>query len=274
MKAATGGGAQASPLERAGDFLRRHGDALAAVRAEVLLGRRDPADLERPLGSRRCAAGGFGEDVGDSMPTLLGALRVLEILDEAGIRRGPLAEEAATWLGRAQREDGAWRASEADDGVEMTGRIAGLLARLRCGSPRTLARAEAFLDESFAPERVETGGIGPVLAFALPASSGLMERADEALQWCGRALEKGTLSGEIEASEALEALVRCDAEALPGARLEAGPLLLAFLARQAVDGGFGAVAGPTPERVEATLLAVRALRRFGGRLAAPGFAKG
>lgn len=269
----TGEVAGTTPLERGLSFLEAHGDALALARAEALQG--ESAALAGILEARRRPGGGFCDAAGSPSATLGGARELLDLLDEAGLRSGPLAESAALWLAGAQQEDGSWRAEDrGDDGVLETGRIAGQLAKLRCGSARTLRRAEAFLDAAFSPDRVEAGGWPAILAFALPATNGLLACADEALQWCGRALEKGWRSGGIGAADALRTLLLCDAPALPGARVGAGELVLAIVADQAEDGGFGAAADPTPDRVETTLLAVRGLRRFAGRGAAPASAPG
>jgi hypothetical protein len=71
--------------------------------------------------------------------------------------------------------------------------------------------------------------------------------ADEALQWCGRELERGFLNGAFGAVAVARVFGRCDALALPGARLRADEVARALLAAQREDGGFPGE-GP-PERV-------------------------
>jgi len=262
-------------LARARDFVESRGGVLARERLYVLLGEAAPERVEAVLAAWRCADGGFAR-VSQPPPllpgcgTLRGALEALAILDEAGRRRGPLLEGLVAWLGSTQREDGVWRAVAEDrlppaqeDPVVLTGMLAGQLSKLSCGSSRTLERAEHFLASHFSPERVEASdGLG-LMAYAPLCSNGSFELADEVLQWCGRALEKGFRSGLLDALAVAHTLLLCDVRALPGGRVDAQEVLLALLPAQHADGSFGSGGSSTPERVEDTLLGVRALVRFG-----------
>ncbi len=245
-------------------FVARHGGALARARLDLPGGVAASGDVLRELSARARTPDGYawGDDAAEpaSVP---GTLAALDVLDEAGMKSGPEIERALRHLARTQAADGSWRDGAEDEGVVATGLVLARLARLRGASPRSLARADAFLSGAFSPERVEQGGWEAVAAFAAPAANGALECADEALQWCGRSLEKGVRGGAIPVLDAARVLLLCDAPSLPGARLSAAELLLALPGEQADDGGFGAPDASTPERVEATLLALRAFRRFG-----------
>ncbi|CAG0999834.1 hypothetical protein MYXO_02932 [Myxococcaceae bacterium] len=265
----------AALVERAAAFVAGNGDALARARLAALRGEADAASIDSHLESRRAPGGGFTSVGGGSGASVEGSLAVLELLDELAVRSGTFASDAAAWLARAQCDDGSFDpapreggpaggATRSDDErILLTGRVLAELARLRVGSPRVIARAGAFLDAVFSPERVETGGPAAVVAFAAPATHGALERADEALQWCGRTLEKGVRSGAWRTIDALGTLLVCDARTLPGARVDASTLLALLAVEQAPDGGFGDPRDPAPVRIEATLLALRSIRRFG-----------
>ena len=178
-------------------------------------------------------------------------------------------EGVVGWLTHAQASDGAWHAGpdeglapEDADPVFLTGMLAGHLRKLSCGSPRTLERAEEFLATRFSPDRVEDGDWRGLTTYAHVCSNGAVDLADEALQWCGRALEKGFRSGRLDAIHAARTLLLCDVQSLPGGRLDAMEVVLALLPLQASDGGFGPTVASTRERVEATVLAAHALVRF------------
>ena len=62
--------------------------------------------------------------------------------------------------------------------------------------------------------------------------------ADEALQWCGRELERGFRTGRFGPGAVARVFADCDAHALPGARLRAAEVLEALLAIQSPEGSF------------------------------------
>jgi len=268
---ASGGGA---PAARARAYVSAHGDARAALRAGVLGGSLPPEALGDALASWQGPGGGFvpldgvphlaQEGVG---PTVM-ALRQCA---QAGLLAGPVVEGAAGFLARVQAQDGSWRPARtpgaAPDGADadpfaQTAAAGAALARLRCASPAVLARADAFLSRAFAPERIEGADASVLASCAAFFSNGPFERADEVLQWCGRTLEKGYRSGAFDAVAAVGVLVACDAPSLPGGRLDASGILPGLLALQAEDGAFAPPGVAAAERVEATLLALCALRRF------------
>lgn len=266
--------AMAPALARACRFVEANGTPLARARLSFLLAAAPPGAVEASLAPWRCPDGGYhpleGPACEGGAATLGGTLGALEVFDEAGVRSGPQIEAAVAWLARAQAADGAWRVAPAEacapadaDPVYLTGMLAGHLAKLRCGSPRTLARAEEFLAARFTPALVETGDWRALAAYAHVCTNGAFALADEALQWCGRALEKGFRSGRLDASDVARTLLLCDVSSLPGGRVDAGEVALALLGAQDGDGGFGGGRQETHDRVERTLLVVRALARFG-----------
>ena len=65
-----------------------------------------------------------------------------------------------------------------------------------------------------------------------PSLPGDVDVADEALQWCGRELERGFRIGAFDAVRVARVFVLCDAPALPGARLAAAEVREALLRAQ------------------------------------------
>jgi hypothetical protein len=239
-------------IARARDFALAHGDALQRARARAALDPRARADVARAL---------------EAVDSPDAAVAALAALDALGVQDGAAVERAVALLAAAQESDGAWSPREAGDGaarIVATAQIAGLLAKTHCVRPVVLDRAAAWLDTHYARERIEGGGPDALVAWAQLFANVAHERADEGLQWCGRTLERGWRSGAIGAVEAARVFLRCDASALPGAQLTAGDVVRALVAAQADDGGF-APASALPDRVEATLDALVALRRLAPR---------
>ena len=84
----------------------------------------------------------------------------------------------------------------------------------------------------------------------LPAE---LDVADEALQWCGRELERGFRTGAFSPVAVGSVFARCDASALPGARLRADEVARALLAAQREDGSFPGDGPPERAACEAAL---------------------
>jgi hypothetical protein len=100
------------------------------------------------------------------------------------------------------------------------------------------------------------------MAYALFFTNVGHELADEALQWCGRALEKGFRSRRHDAVATMRILLACDAQAMPGAKFDVVELLDRVLVEQARDGGFAELslaepAGRTTQTFDAMLAIVR-----------------
>jgi len=260
--------------------VERHGAALDRLRLEALAGAAvEPA--RAALEERQRSDGSFpplpGRAAGDPVAATAAAL---EALGQLGVRRAPSVEAAVGWLAAAQAPDGSWSAesevgSEAGsegegagarapaERIARTGRVGGLLARSVYVRPAILAAAGDWLGRHFDPGLVE--GQDPASVARLTGVAAFFANtphaaADEVLQWCGRALEKGFRAGRLGGLGAARVLDACDAVALPGSRLAPGEVVLALLAEQEADGGWP---GSDPgARVAATLDALRALARL------------
>jgi hypothetical protein len=229
---------------RAADFVIRHGEPLDRLRAAVLVG-------DAPLSSLVEAC------------TNRAGLAVLAALDDVrGLGEAP-ARAACEALGRAQRDDGSWggEASDSEDDVlHRTGMLAGYLAKSRWSRPRTLAAAGDYLGARWSPDRVRGFDWRPIAAYAHFFANVPHDLADEALQWCGRELERGFRTGVFDAARTARVFVLCDAMALPGARIEPDELVEALVAGVGEDGGFGG--GATESRVAGSIDALAGLARL------------
>ena len=89
-------------------------------------------------------------------------------------------------------------------------------------------------------------GYSALLAYAHFFTNVAHDLSDEALQWCGRALEKGFRSRQLDAVATVRVLLTCDAQALPGATFDVTELLERLLEEQAGDGGFAELSAGGP----------------------------
>lgn len=280
----------ATALERGLGFVEDYGDGLARLRALVVLEAAEPdavieAVSERQQPSGSCPPLGFvfsGARSGELRAAavdaeLVGSLEALTVLsDVRGLTR-PVTERLVGFVSRVQRKDGSWghmdpvRESQDPEGalvraVEerlfVTGMLAGHLLRTPFVRPEVGEWAGRFLTKLWSPERVEGGRLSAIAAFAnFFANGGAPELSDEAMQWCGRELERGFRSRRFEAVETLRVLSSCDAEAMPGASFDPVELLERLLDEQAQDGGFAALdPGGPPGRVAPTIDALMAVR--------------
>jgi hypothetical protein len=289
----------AEALERAYGFLEGAGDAWARLRAQVLCGARPASALVDRRGEAQGPDGrvGIGTLVAGGAPgfpvldlarldddarAILGTLEAFLVAADAGVLHGAWVESAARALEARQSPDGAFRvctdaersaapsataASDESSDVFFTGMVAGMLGRTPFSRPATLERAGAFLAARFSPDAVENG-YPALLAYSLFFTNAGHELADEALQWCGRALEKGFRSRRQDAVVTLRVLLSCDAQAMPGASFDLVELLERLLAEQARDGGFAelALGGPasrTTQTFDAMLAIVRLCAALG-----------
>jgi len=282
----------AETLERAYGFLESQPDPWARLRAQVLCGARRASELtdriagtqfpdgSLPLGSLVSGGGlGFPPTDLDSLDAngvaIVGTLEGLLMAADAKLIHADWVESAARALEARQSEDGAFRLQPAAAGqpaqqadIFWTGMVAGILGRTPVSRPSLLEAAGEFLAEQFEPDLVENGGYAPLLAYSLFFTNVAHELADEALQWCGRALEKGFRSRQIDAVATLRVLLTCDAQALPGATFEIGELLTRLLEEQAGDGGFAELstagaAARTTQTFDAMLAIVRLCAALG-----------
>ncbi len=257
----------ATALERALAFVSDHGDQLATLRAHVVLEAVGPDDViqslsERQLGDGSCPPLGFVFSSARNAELRaarvdaahVGALETFSILADVRGLTHPVSEKLVAWATGAQNGDGSWgyrdpvreaddpegsAARAADDRLFVTGMLGGFALRTPFVRPEVSDWAGRFLSGLWAPERVEGGRISAIAAFAsFFANGGAPDLSDEAMQWCGRELERGFRAGRFECVEVLRVLFDCDAEAMPGASFDVVELLDRLLAEQAGDGGF------------------------------------
>jgi hypothetical protein len=278
----------AESLEHAYDFLEKSEDDWAKLRAQVLCQARPANELTETIAAAQAADGslplstlisggalGFPVMEFESMEPgplrIVGTLEALLMAADAKVMHGAWVERAAEVLAGLQSADGAFRVPIPLDGagqttsqadVFWTGMVAGVLGQTPVSRPSLLIAAGEFLESQFDPESVEHDGYSALLANAHFFTNVAHDFGDEALQWCGRALEKGYRSRQIDAVGSVRVLLTCDAQALPGATFDVTELLEGVLAEQARDGGFaelsaGGVAARTSQTFDAMLGIVR-----------------
>ncbi len=254
----------ADALARARRFLAAAGDALDVLRLDGL-GDAEAAAAAR-AGVERCQQpdGEFGPLHGAKPPGPVAATReALSALADLRVRHAASLERAVAWLAAAQAPDGSW--GDAAPGVDRfatTGLLGGLLGAGVYVRPATLEAAGAFLDAHWSPERVQGGAWQRVAATCAFFTNVEHERADEALQWAGRELERGFRSGAFDGVRTARVFSWCGAVSLPGARLDPFELVASVLAGQGEDGGWGDPGAAAAVRVATTLDAGVALVRL------------
>lgn len=253
----------AAPLARARAFVAAKGTELDRSFLAALLGEAPAGALLEALAARQTPSGAIAdEDAPEGLPA---TLRALERLDALGLLDHPVVEAAVGFLASRQAEDGSFAAREEDDEaarIVWTGAVAGLLARTPFARPSLLDRAEAWLVARWSVERVQGPCYAPILAYTRVLTAMDSEIADEALQWCGRELERGLRTGAFGPLAVARVMLRARARALPGARIEAEEVVVGLVTAQREDGSLAAEPGEPP--VRATLLGIEALLRLGG----------
>jgi len=278
--------AAADTLERAYRFLETQPDGWALLRAQVVCQARPAADLARKLGESQEVGGSLplgtlisGGEVGfpvidvaalsDVERGMLGTLEGMLVAGDARALHAAWVEPAVRYLEAQQQDDGAYRIAvpggpaeqEAAD-VFFTGMITGICGRTPVSKTAHLEAGGRWLAERFTPDAVEHDGYAALLAYAHYYTNVPDEEADQALQWCGRALEKGFRSRHLDAVSTLRVLLTCDAQAMPGATFDIVELLERLMEEQAGDGGFAelSLGGPetrTSQTVDAMIAIVR-----------------
>lgn len=277
----------ADALERAYGFLGSGSDQWNLLRAEVLCEGRPPSDLSEAISAIQAAdgslaigtlvsGGGLGFPstdpalLGEPERQIVGTLEGLLLAGDAKVLHADWVESAVRCLETLQSDDGAFRVGgsegtrdEQEAEIFWTGMVAGILGRTPYSRPAHLQAAGAFLSARFDPEAVEQDGYPALLAYSHFFTNVADDLADEALQWCGRALEKGFRSRRLEAVATLRVLLTCDAQAMPGATFDVAELLERVLEEQAGDGGFNELSvGGSPTRMTQTFDGMLALVRL------------
>jgi hypothetical protein len=264
------GGAAAQPgddpissaVTRAEAFVLGGAGPLEHAFWQTLLRRQDARALFAALGAEQQDDGAI-RPWRDAAP-FAATLRALTWLDALGLLDHPVPERAVGYLLARQEPDGGWTEPGASEArrISLSGQVTGLLAKTPYARASALGRAEGFLADRWAIERVQGPSYAPILSYVHALVHLHSEIADEALQWCGRELERGYRSQAFSAVAVARVFLRARARALPGITLEPAELVATLLAAQADDGGWSAE--PETARLDATLEAVEALLRLGG----------
>ncbi len=263
MTSPTGVGRGDDAIRHAAAFVESSGDPLECDVARVLIGAQPLIEAIASIEATQRSDGAYAGF--DASPGLAATLRTLGVLDDLGALRQPTVERACAYLSRAQADDGCWRsdagASE-QDVLLTTGMMAGLLAKTRWARPETLAAAGDYLAAGWSPDRLRSEGWPTIAAFAHFFANAAHDLADEALQWCGRELERGYRTHRFDAVQTARVFTYCDAGVLPGTRITRAELVPVILAAQATDGGWLELGkDPLRTRVARTLDALVILAR-------------
>jgi hypothetical protein len=241
-------------MRRAAAFVESVGDAVAIGRARAAIGAEPASAVVEQL-----------RDL-DPEPSVSRLLRLLGIFDDLDCSSATPVERACELLAAAQRDDGSW--SDRDDAAEderifATGMIAGYLAKTPFVRESSLASAADHLAARWDPDRVKGASWGANAAYSHCFALVRHERADAILQWCGRELERGYLTGVYDAVRTARVFTLCRAHALPGSRLTAPELVARILDEQMDDGGYASPGDSNDRaRVAQTLDALVALERL------------
>lgn len=277
----------ADALERAYGFLRSHAAPRTLLRAEVLCEGEPVSKLTEALSAAQQADGslwpgdfvpggalGFPDlpyaELSESDRKLIGTLEAMLIAGDAKALHAPWVERGARFFEANQRGDGSFfegletgenadSVAGRDARVFWTAMIAGILGRTPFVRHDLLDAAGDFLAARFEPEAVENDGYSALLGYSHFFTNVAHDLSDEALQWCGRALEKGFRSRQIEGVATVRVLLTCDAQAMPGATFDVAELLERVLEEQGGDGGFAELSVEGP--------AARTTQTFDGMLA-------
>ena len=241
-------------MQRATAFVESAGDEIAICRAWALIGKQPASQVVELL-----------REPGPE-PSVVSMLRTLEILDDLHCANATPAERACNSLTTSQQSDGSWSDRESateDERVSTTGMIAGYLAKTPFVRQSTLGSAADYLAARWSPDRVKGSAWGANVAYFHCFALIRHEQADAILQWCGRELERGFLTGVYGAVRTARVFTLCKAHALPGSRIAAPELVARILDEQMDDGGYALQGDSSRDaRVSQTLDALVALGRL------------
>jgi len=267
----------AGALERGLRFVEANGDALSLCRAQVALQVETAARYVEMLRANQredgsfapfevTSAGWLGRELAQRGMggAFGGTLQGLGLHADVRQDNAPNVEAAIRFIEAQQVEDGSFvpedRADASGSRLFATALCAGSLGRSHYARPENLTAAGDWLAERWAPEQIEGGQFGELAAFSIYYSNVPDELADDALQWCGRELEKGFRSHALEALAVMQVLAACQVGSLPGASFAPEELLERLLGEQAADGGFDALCvDGAAARVGPTIDALRSI---------------
>lgn len=255
-------------FDRARSFVAERGSRFDRLFLETVLGDRDVEALAGEIESRQDERGairllpGRGEEGSEAgVESTVAALGYLEAVHRLDL---PLVERAVAFLSAQQCEDGSWCAAEGsgeEARLVLSGTVCGTLAKTPCVRDSVLRAGTRFLDSMWAAERVQGSNYAVIAAYLRVMTNSPTDLADEVLQYCGRALERGYRARKLDAVRTARVFVLCEVQALPGARIRSEEAVAALLATQEEDGGWPVDVKADPRvRIAATLDAVVALR--------------
>jgi len=166
---------------------------------------------------------------------------IFETLDIVGAQGSGMAERVCQRLVSEQRDDGSWEGDEPGhetDDMGCTGMLAGYLAKTPFVRERALRSAADYMAERWSPDRVKGDAWEVTAAYCHCFSLVRHESADAILQWCGRELQRGLVTGVYDAVRTARVYVWCRALALPGAPIRREELLERLVGEQSADGSF------------------------------------
>lgn len=249
---------------RAHGFVSAQGSPFDLQFLETMLQEQPAAELLASLERLQDERGAIAPTDASGAPAdLASTARALGRLEALGLGDHPVPERACRYLCELQDDEGAWALADAADEAERirwTGTIGGLLANTPFARPSVLRAAEAFLAERWSVDRVQGPSYEPILAYTRLLTQVPSELADEALQWCGRELERGFRTHVFSPLATARVYLRARVRALPGASIEASELLTGLMTEQRDDGSWAAEGDDSA--LEATLEAVEALLRL------------
>lgn len=261
-------------LQRAYAYVDEAGSELDRLRFAVLLEKESPENLLEALAARQSSNGFFAvlsQNADEIEADVATSLEALTVLDDHGLLDHPKVKSWVKAVTDAQKPDGMWGD---DEGVFSATRLAqcgmlgGFLVKSNSARVVVVDRALEAMADQWSSERVGADTYPLLAAYFHLFTFATHDLGDEALQWCGRELEKGARGGVISALEAVRIFLFCDAYALPGLSMDGGRLIPELLREQESDGSFPAKENElglqTP--VQATLTAVLALSRFSREL--------
>ncbi|MDJ0788843.1 MAG: hypothetical protein QNK05_18695 [Myxococcota bacterium] len=265
-RAPAGQGGATPAFERARGFVEAHAGAQEQAMARALCGLATAVEVAASIEAELEPDGGLPGP--DPEARLEATTRALRCIDQLGLLAHPVVESMARFLVAAQHDDGSFgAAADAQARVWLTAAVGAALSRVPSVRLSVLRAAEGFAMGQWDVEKVQGGGDAAratILATFELLAAMPSELSDEALQWCGRELERGFRTGAFSALEAARVFVRCGADALPGTRLGAADVMPPLLASQLEDGSFGDAERAPDERVHDTLDALVALSRMAG----------